>query len=236
MRKKDKIQYLPKSGVGAAPPSQKFHTSAFIDKYTAFLESQGKRPQNFDTLEEFKNTEYFKIKNLVPTMPPITDEELLATVDNYIRIYRISELTKEFTYPTPSSFFAHYFDIRHSKEFKKGVEDYDVEQSLSDPQIKEQIEFILEHLTLAWGDKFPFEIRVRLLARSFANFDKFCQTDEFQKLPESFQSQFSRFQTVRNFYRYVEKNPQISEKSPVMTVGYLRSLVKQYKRGYEETI
>lgn len=226
------MKYRPKSGVGAAPAIQTLHTSPFIDKYVAFLESQGR---HFDNIAEFKNNEFFRIQGARNTMPPISDSELQETADTYIRIHKMSELTQTFIYPTPSAFFTHYFDIVNSKDFKKDVEDADVERILSDPQTKEQIEFILEQLTLSWGEPFPPETRTRLLARSFANFDKFIQTEDFQKLPESIQSQFSRFQTVRNFYRYVEQNPQINDirKSPVMTAGYLRMLIKQYRKTPE---
>ena len=216
--------YKPKSGVGAS--TQTPHTSPFIDKYTAFLENHGR---HFDNLVETKTREYFKIEAARRTMPPIDDIELQETTDTYIRLHRMSELTGNFIYPTPSTFFQHYFDIINSKEFKKNAEDFDVERSLSDLQTREQIEFLLDQLTLTWGTKFPPDTRIRLLARSFANFDRFCKTDEFLKLPESIQLQFSRYQTVRNFYRQIEQTPQVTDirKSPVMTIPYLRSLIKR---------
>jgi hypothetical protein len=227
------MNYRPKSGIGAALAIRTLHTSPFIDKYVAFLENQGR---HFDKIAEFKNNEFFHIQRLRHTMPAIPDAELLETADTYIRIHKVSGISNTFIYPTPSAFYTHYFEVVNSKEFKKTTEDIDVTNSLSDPKTKEQIEFLLEQLTLSWGDKFPPETRVRLLARSFANFDKFCQTEEFQKLPESLQSQFSRFQTVRNFYRYVEQNPQIIDirKSPVMTAPYLRSIVKQHYKIQED--
>jgi len=153
------MKYRPKSGPGSAPVAHSLHTSPFIDKYVAFLESQGRR---FDKIAEFKNTEFFRIQKVRPSMPVVSDAELLETTDTYIRLHKMSELTNTFIYPTPSEFFTHYFEIVNSKSFKKDVENIDVERSLSDPQIKEQIEFILEHLTLSWGDKFPPETRVRL--------------------------------------------------------------------------
>lgn len=220
----------PKSGIGTAPLQRSLHTSPFIDKYVAFLESQGK---HFDKLAAFKNNEYFRIQSIRPTMPPISDTDLLEATDTYVRLHKMAALTQTFIYPTPSVFFAHYFDVVRSKEFKKDVEDADVERVLANPQAKQQIEFLLERLTLSWGEKFPPEARVRLLAKSFANFDKFCQAEEFLKLPESIKAQFSRFQTVRNFYRCVEQNPQINDirKSPVMTAGYLRGVVKHHDRN-----
>jgi hypothetical protein len=226
------MNYHCKSGVGAIPAARRLHTSPFIDKYVAFLENQGRHPNN---LPEFKTKEFFSIKKIRGAMRPehaFSDAELLETTNTYIRLHNKSELTQDFIYPSPSAFVEHYHEIVNSKEFKKDSENTDVEHALSDPQIKEQIEFILEQITLSWGNKFPLETRIRLLARSFANFDKFCQTEEFQKLPESLQSQLSRFQTVRNFYRYVELNPQIVDirKSPVMTASYLRSIIKQYNR------
>jgi len=216
-----------KSGVGSLPPI--LHTSPFIDKYVAFLENHN---LHFNDLPTFKNKQFFLIEKTRPKMLPISDTELLETTNTYIRTHKLAELTHQFIYPTPAEFFEHYFDITSSKEFKKEIESTDVEHALSDPQIKEQIAFLLDNLTLSWGDKFPLELRIHLLARSFANFDKFSVTEEFTKLPESIQSQFSRFQTVRNFYRFVEQNPQINDirKSPVMTVGYLRSLIKQQTR------
>ncbi len=222
----------PKLGIGTVPLQSSLHTSPFIDKYVAFLENQGKR---FDNLAEFKNNEYFRIQSLRPTMPPISDAELLEATDTYIRVHKMAGLTQAFIYPTPSVFFAHYFDVIRSKEFKQDVADADVERVLSNPQVKKQIEFLLERLTLSWGEKFPPESRVRLLARSFANFDKFCQTEEFLNQPESTKAQFSRFQTVRNFYRYIEQKPQINDirQSPVMTIGYLSTIVKQHSSNHE---
>ncbi len=224
------MKHRPKLAIGVACSIPQ--TSPFIDKYVAFLASQGKR---FDNLTEFKTNELFRIQSLRPTMPPISDTDLLEATDTYVRLHKMAALTQTFIYPTPSAFFAHYFDIVRSKEFKKDVEDADVERILSNPQSKEQIEFLLERLTLSWSEKFPPETRIRLLARSFANFDKFCQTEEFLKLPDSIQAQFSRFQTVRNFYRCIEQTPQITDirKSPVMTVGYLRSVAKQLNRNQE---
>jgi hypothetical protein len=220
------------------------HSSRFIDNYVAFLENQGKRFTDLpayrtSTLVEFKTQEYFRIADIKKTMiPPISDSELLETMRIYIRLHNTAALTKSFIYPTPSEFYKHYHEIVNSKEFNKDVENIDVRHSLSDTKIQEQIAFILDRLTIAWSDKIPYEDRVRLLARSFANYDKFCLTEEFQKLPESIQSQFSRFQVVRNFYRFVEQSSPTSviRKSPVMTLDYLHSIVKQQIRhSYRES-
>jgi len=212
-----------KLGIGCGVTKK---STPFIDKYVAFLEAQGRK---FDDIAEYKNKEYGAILVLQGTLPPINEQELADVLDTYISLHTMAALTGEFYYPSPSSFYKHFYEIIDSFHVQQKAKNDVVQDVIIDDQTKEQIEFLLEQLSILWGEEFPYEKRVQLVARSYAAFDRFVALTEFQKLPDSIKSQFSRYQTVRNFYRYIELHPKITDiqKSPVLTMGYLRTLVNK---------
>ena len=201
-------------------------STPFIDRYVSFLEAHGQR---FDDMPDYKNREYGAILDMQRSMPPIDPKELLDVLEKYISLHQWSTLTRTYFHQSPSSFYRHYFEVVDSYQFHKQEQHDDVSGIFADFQTVEQIAYLLDHLSITWGEKFPHNMRVRLVARSFAAFDKFVETEEFHILPDSIKAQFTRYQTVRNFYRHVEQNPKITDikKSPVMSLGYLRMVVKQ---------
>jgi len=205
-------------------------STPFIDKYVAFLESQGRR---FDNMPYYKNSQYIEILALQQTMPHIDAQELMEVLNKYIALNQWSALIGVFYYQSPATFYKHYFEVIDSFQVQKILQDDDVAGILADKQTAEQIGFLLEQLSITWGEQFSYDVRVRLVARSFAAFDRFVELEEFKKLPDSIKSQFTRYQTVRNFYRYVEQHPKVTDrqKSPVLTMGYLRQVINKQLTG-----
>jgi len=223
IKSKSATAYKAKMDFSAVIPMK---TTPFIDKYVAFLEAMG-FPQ--DDIVNYKNNQYNAILKSKPTMPHVDDKELLAVADKYIATHKMAGLTGEFFHKSPHTFYIHFFEIKDSFEIQKHVQEEAVTAVLADEKLMEQIEFMLDHLSITWGERFPYDERVRIIARSFVAFDRFTSLEEFKKLPDSIKAQFTRYTTVRNFYRHIELHPKVTnvKRTPVLTLGYLRMVVNQ---------